>query len=195
GKPMPPSNVAGQGWVMLPKLDIKLADRHGSTSGVASSRAQQQSSSSGPSIPAPPPTRSISATAVANDGDGGVVDGQAQLEYQAQKLLVALAGLDVPGDDEDGPMAGMLSSELIDECLDIVPEYLLRRMGGCQWLDDGAESDIDDADDVECAEMGGRMQQQGLAHRRLAASKGASALAGDNNAVLRFDQSSIFCVP
>ncbi|KAJ2854369.1 hypothetical protein J3B02_002709, partial [Coemansia erecta] len=32
GKPMPPSNVAGQGWVLLPKLDVKLVDRHVSSS-------------------------------------------------------------------------------------------------------------------------------------------------------------------
>ncbi|KAJ2842487.1 hypothetical protein J3B02_005562, partial [Coemansia erecta] len=112
----------------------------------------------------PPPTRTISAVAMANERNEDVA--------KAQKMLVELAGLEVPANNREDVVADMLASELIDECLDVVPDYLL------QYADNSlhdAESDIEDTEDGDVV-----VDQRSLVHKS-SKSKRVSPATTDNN--------------
>ncbi|KAJ1882218.1 hypothetical protein LPJ57_001089 [Coemansia sp. RSA 486] len=128
GKPMPPGNVAGHGWVLLPKLDVRLAARH---------RVQVDSRTG--ALVAPPPTRTISTVAVSADALAPGVSEKGEYA-RVRRMLLEIAGLDSLDD-------GLLGQELVDEYQQIVPEYLLHA-GEVQDEEDGGRVELVDGNTV-----------------------------------------------
>ncbi|KAI8323745.1 hypothetical protein GQ54DRAFT_296576 [Martensiomyces pterosporus] len=192
----PPSNVAGQGWVSLPRLDIKFA---GSGASHKSSSAQQQPPSAPASrvrsptapstpVPRPPPPTLASASSVFGatpTSAGRLAPG---VRARAQRTIISLAGLEIPessaaGDESVGEdaVSGLISPGLASECLDMLPGYFVGDAGGSGGeTRESVESDFEDSD-----------QEDDVAPSHLPAQLSPESGAG---AILRLDQTSIFCM-
>ncbi|KAJ2723687.1 hypothetical protein GGI07_002482 [Coemansia sp. Benny D115] len=154
-KVFPPSNAAGQGWIKLPRLEVRLVnnERKPTAAAAAPSLPPAHSTSHGSVRPsrqgtpaAPPPTRVISTTSTAigasADGNNDAILTQAQITLRTQSVIARLAGLDVSESGEIN-MTGMMTPGLLDECMEAVPEYFVRKV----ITKGSSESDIEDEDD------------------------------------------------
>ncbi|KAJ2400254.1 hypothetical protein GGI23_002148 [Coemansia sp. RSA 2559] len=177
----PQSNLAGLGWTLLPRLDVRIAgasDDGGTPQSVPNNPARgifsppipppSPFSAAAPPPPPPPPASRASLAAQ---------EGLEAMTRRAQKTIVALAGLEIPEGD-DWPM-DLLSPELARSSLDMLPEYFVRALGAA-----GAESDVDsDAED----------SPEDIARSTSIDIQADEDDGGD--AVLRYDQTTIFCSP
>ncbi|KAJ2710233.1 Trafficking protein particle complex subunit 11 [Coemansia spiralis] len=175
---LPPSNVAGHGWIRLPWLDIRIAQRTARSRSPESARPSQSPPATGlrgllgaaasaaattDSLAAPlppPPTREMSALAL-----GPAAAAQ-------RRTIAALAGL-APGDAD-----GLLTPGL--DASDMLPDYF-----ACGVHLAGAESDLEASDD------------EGADHppsARLSAPRYEPAEPAETP-VLRYDQTAIYCMP
>ncbi|KAJ2673301.1 hypothetical protein IWW42_002311 [Coemansia sp. RSA 1085] len=131
-----PSNATGLGWVLLPRLEVRIADAHGPrsrassmhspTSPSATTLRSLASSAVAAVAGTPPPTRELSSLSL---------DPPANHTQEAQLKIALLAGLSV----ED---AASLSPELAASCVEMLPAYVLD-----ESIVAGAESDFEDDND------------------------------------------------
>ncbi|PIA14213.1 hypothetical protein COEREDRAFT_10572 [Coemansia reversa NRRL 1564] len=178
---LPPSNIAGHGWVQLPRLDLRLVERRprrasGSIHSPLSQPATGLRSLLGAAtsaVAAPPPTREVSSLVLEPS-----VAGRPSKTQLVQRTIVKLAGLELPPEAESA--AGILTPALMEDCVDMLPDYLLH--GRCEAS--GADSELEDSE----------TEDSGSLHSS-AASKSIVVNDTISSTLLRFDQTSIFCLP
>ncbi|KAJ2850792.1 hypothetical protein IWW36_001607 [Coemansia brasiliensis] len=166
-----PGNATGLGWVLLPRLDVRIADIHrprsraSSVHSPVSPSATTLRSLANSAVAAvagtPPPTRELSSLSL---------DSTAKRSHEAQHKIALLAGLSA----ED---AASLSPVLAASSADMLPAYMLDEATVA-----GVESDFEDSDyDTASVQLPSH-----------AVPTDGSATADE---IVRYDQSSIFCVP
>ncbi|KAJ2452793.1 hypothetical protein EV183_002691 [Coemansia sp. RSA 2336] len=165
-----PSNATGLGWVLLPRLEVRIADGHGPrsrassvhspTSPSATTLRSLASSAVAAVAGTPPPTRELSSLSL---------DPSANHAQEARLKIALLAGLSA----ED---AASLSPELAASSAEMLPAYVLD-----EAIVAGAESDFDDDADPASVQL-----------PPPATSTEDSAAADE---IVRYDQTTIFCVP
>ncbi|KAJ2808529.1 hypothetical protein H4R20_000832 [Coemansia guatemalensis] len=178
---VPPSNVAGHGWVQLPRLDLRLVERRPRrSSGSIHSPLSQPATglrsllgAAASAVATPPPTREMSSLVL----EPSTV-GQPPRAQLVQRTIAELAGLELPAGAESA--AGLLTPALMEECVDMLPDYFLH--GLCDAP--GAESELEDSE----AEDSGPPQSP-------AVSGSVAVDDAISTTLLRFDQTSIFCLP
>ncbi|KAJ2616318.1 hypothetical protein H4S08_000812, partial [Coemansia sp. RSA 1365] len=178
---VPPSNVAGHGWVQLPRLDLRLTERRPRrSSGSIHSPLSQPATglrsllgAAASAVAAPPPTREVSSLVLEPS-----VAGRLSKTQLAQRTIAELAGLELSSKAESA--AGLLTPALMEDCVDMLPDYLL--YGRCEAS--GAESELEDSESEDSVPL-----------HISTASKSVVIDDAISSTLLRFDQTSIFCFP
>ncbi|KAJ2400222.1 hypothetical protein GGI23_002172, partial [Coemansia sp. RSA 2559] len=134
--PAPQGNLAGLGWTLLPRLDVRIADASGDGGAPQSAPNNPARGIFSPPIPPPSPFSAAPPPPPASRASLAAQEGLETMTRRAQKTIAALAGLEIPEGD-DWPK-DLLSPELARSSLDMLPEYFVRTLGAA-----GAESDVD----------------------------------------------------
>ncbi|KAJ2663834.1 hypothetical protein IWW48_001100 [Coemansia sp. RSA 1200] len=208
---LPGSNLTGLGWTALPRLDVRLVSdsnddndddnsvptRENSAANVAggedrrstsvvqsqmtrapSSALGQRNRFSPPALSAPPPSRATLLSASSRTPDATLL-----LARRARKAVVALSGLEIPSDsvDENEDEADvLLSPGLARSCVDLVPDYFVQPTMAIGGGESDVDSDYDGSEDSAAPAL---------------VAMPADARDAASSVVLRYDQTTIFCVP